>query len=305
MGAINGTERSRGLFEEIIDMDEDLYLQKYDDLDELLHRIPPVMYEEGMRGVRFPDPRRMLAGGWPYGLSPVAVRVSLECPYCWGGDLSPETLRLAYSWGIFPWVDFRKAREDGSLEWFCPLRRFVIFPEKIHVSHSLRSLLHKRRYRVTHNELFTEVIEGCSKVDDRYGQEGAWLGEEIIEAYTRLWRLGMARSVEVRDTLDGNRLVGGLYGVCINGCFIGESMFSLVSSASKIAMVGLAEWMLENGGKMIDCQMETDHHRSMGGERIGWPDYLRILNPGGYRQLFSATSESLDIKACVCPQEVR
>ena len=296
------------MFEDIVDMEEEEYLKTYDELDTLMRRIPPVEYLMTKEGVRvvvsFPDPRRMCtveqmrAGeNYPYGISPVAIRVSLECPFCWGGDLSMETLRLAYSWGIFPWVDFRRAREEGDLEWFCPLRRFVIFPDKIHVSHSLRTLLNKGRYRVSHNEMFPEVIEACSKVDSRYDQAGAWLGEEIIEAYTKLWRSGLARSVEVRDTWDNDRVVGGLYGVWINGCFIGESMFSYVPSASKIAMVGLAEWMRGNGGKLIDCQMETHHHKSMGGERISWPDYLRHLNPEGYLMLRRHCARPLDISA--------
>lgn len=192
---------------------------------------------------------------------------------CVGGDLSPERLILAYHHGIFPWFAFEYWDEP---RWYCPMQRFVIFPEKIHVSHSLRSLINKQTYRVSINNDFDSVIRGCSEVDHRVDMDGAWLGEEIIQAYTALHHMDYAASVEVWD--NEGRLVGGLYGVTINGCFMGESMFSLVPNASKLALVGLARHMQDLGWKMIDCQFETPHLRSMGGQFISYDEYIEILN---------------------------
>ena len=203
------------------------------------------------------------------------VDESLHMPFCTGGDLDPRRLLLAYSFGIFPWFDIT----DESPWWWAPLSRFVLFPDEIHISHSMRTLLNKKKYRVSINEAFPEVIEACRTVDGRYDDpQGAWLGEDIIKAYTELWRQGYAKSVEVWEIGSG-RLVGGLYGELLNGCFMGESMFSYVPSASKVAMVGLCEWMKQTGGKVIDLQIETEHLKSMGGRYISYIDFLRMLNP--------------------------
>ena len=203
------------------------------------------------------------------------VADSLSGPLCTGGDLAPRRLLLAYSFGIFPWFDFT----DPSPSWWAPLSRFVLFPDEIHISHSMRTLLNKKKYRVTVNEAFPEVIEACRTVNGRHESPlGPWLGENIVTAYTELWRLGYVMSVEVRDIHTGD-LAGGLYGVWLNGCFMGESMFSYVPSGSKIAMLGLCEWMKGNGSGIIDLQIETEHLKSMGGRHISYMDYLRILNP--------------------------
>ena len=193
-----------------------------------------------------------------------------------GGDLSEERLLLAYSYGIFPWFSFRDWPYPA---WHCPLQRFVIFPDEIHISHSMRTLMNKRLYKVTFNRDFDGVIEGCCKVDDRYHQKGAWLGEEMITAYRHLNRQGYASSVEVWDAR--GVLVGGLYGVVMGPCFIGESMFSMVPNASKLALISLAQVMSRIGGKMIDCQLDTPHLKSMGGRFISYDEYLEILNPRG------------------------
>ncbi len=198
-----------------------------------------------------------------------------------GGDLSEERLLLAYSYGIFPWFSFRDWPYPA---WHCPLQRFVIFPNEIHISHSMRTLMNKGTYNLTFNRDFDSVIEGCSQVDGRYYQNGAWLGEEMITAYRHLNRQGHAASVEVWN-LDGE-LVGGLYGVVMGSCFIGESMFSRVPSASKLALIYLAKTMQRyGGGGLIDCQLETPHLKSMGGRYIPYDDYLAILNPKGLEQL--------------------
>lgn len=188
-----------------------------------------------------------------------------------GGDYSTERLLLAYSNGIFPWSAFRNEQKL----WFCPLQRFVIFPHEIHISHSMRSLIRKQRYDVTINQDFDGVIRGCA--EERSEHPGAWLGDEIIEAYTRLHNEGWAASVEVWD---GEKLVGGLYGVLMGNCFIGESMFSRVPSASKLALIALAQWMQANGGALIDCQLETAHLKSMGGRFISYEEYMSYLHSG-------------------------
>ena len=207
----------------------------------------------------FPDPRL----GEPDGL--IAI----------GGDLSEERLLLAYNYGIFPWYSFRDWPYPA---WYCPMQRFVIFPDEIHISHSMRTLMNKKAYHVTFNNDFDGVIAGCSEVDGRYDMKGAWLGEEMMTAYRHLNRQGCAVSVEVWNS--ENQLAGGLYGVVIGACFIGESMFSREPNTSKLALIRLAKFMQRNGGKMIDCQLETPHLRSMGGRFIPYEEYLEILNPG-------------------------
>lgn len=202
--------------------------------------------------ISFPDPHL----GDPDGLLAV------------GGDLSVDRLLLAYSNGIFPWYAFR----NGMIQWWCPMDRFVIFPKEIHISHSMRTLMNKGLYRVSFNEAFEEVIRQCGQL--RIEEEGAWLGPEMMEAYTRLHEQNLAASVEVWQ---GDRLVGGLYGVCIGRCFFGESMFSLVPSASKLALIRLAQFLDKHGGILIDCQFETPHLKSMGGRYISYEKYMELL----------------------------
>ena len=189
-----------------------------------------------------------------------------------GGDLSIDRLLLAYCHGIFPWYSFR---DQPEILWYCPMQRFVIFPDEIHVSHSMRTLMNKGKYSMSINKDFESVIRSCSKL--RIKEEGAWLGEEMIAAYSELHRQGFAASVEVWDDAT-DQLVGGLYGVTIGKVFVGESMFSLVPSASKLALIFLARFMKQNGGKLIDCQLETSHLRSMGGKFISYDEYMKIIN---------------------------
>ena len=189
-----------------------------------------------------------------------------------GGDLSVDRLILAYSNGYFPWFAYHY--QDEPL-WYCPLQRFVIFPNEIHVSHSMRQLIRQQRYQLTINCDFDGVIHGCATAQQRDTEDGAWLGERIVSAYTELFRQGFAASVEVWD---GTRLVGGLYGVTLGSSFFGESMFSLVPSASKLALVHLARTFEALGGRMIDCQFETPHLRSMGARFITYEDYMSIVS---------------------------
>ena len=192
-----------------------------------------------------------------------------------GGDLSVDRLLLAYSYGFFPWYSFKQKEPL----WFCPLQRFVIFPSEIHISHSMRQLINKHQYEVTINQDFEGVIRGCATAQNRNQKEGAWLGPDIIKAYTELHRQGFAASVEVweRDGEKDCRLVGGLYGVSLGASFFGESMFSFVPSASKLALIHLARTMDFRGGQLIDCQLETSHLRSMGGRFIPYDEYIRII----------------------------
>lgn len=199
-----------------------------------------------------------------------------------GGDLSVNRLLLAYSNGFFPWFSYRYYEEP---HWYCPLNRYVIFPTEIHVSHTMRQLLKQRKYDVTINHDFEGVIRGCSKADGRSDDYGAWLGPQMIEAYTELHRLGYAASVEVWEkpsadhssTQDVRNLVGGLYGVALRGAFFGESMFSLVPNASKLALIHLAKYLSVYGAHFIDCQFETPHLRSMGGRHITYDEYMKLL----------------------------
>ncbi|MBR4829983.1 MAG: leucyl/phenylalanyl-tRNA--protein transferase [Muribaculaceae bacterium] len=204
-----------------------------------------------------------------------------------GGDLSEERLLLAYSYGIFPWFSFRDWPYPA---WYCPMRRFVIFPGEVHISHSMRSLMNKDEYKVTFNQDFEGVIKGCSTAGGRFYANGAWLGDDMIKAYSRMNALGYAKSVDVWNSK--GELVGGLYGMVMGDCFIGESMFSLVPNASKLALIYLAKLMERVGGRMIDCQLETAHLRSMGGRFISYDEYLEILHPGALALLDKESSES-------------
>ena len=197
-----------------------------------------------------------------------------------GGDLSVKRLLLAYSNGFFPWYAFKMEHEP---HWYCPLNRFVLFPNEIHISHSMRQLLRQHKYEITVNQNFEGVINGCSTVQSRNEENAAWLGPDIIEAFTDLHRRGYAASVEVwepSDDVQGRRLVGGLYGVTLRKAFFGESMFSLVPSASKLALVYLAKALENIVGHFIDCQFETPFFKSMGGRFITYDEYMKILNKG-------------------------
>ena len=188
-----------------------------------------------------------------------------------GGDLSVDRLLLAYSNGFFPWYSFRHNKEPL---WFCPLQRYVIFPNEIHVSHSMKQLINRYQLKPTINQDFEGVIRGCATAQNRNKEEGAWLGPEIIEAYTEMHRQGFAVSVEVWQD---EQLVGGLYGVNLGKAFFGESMFSLVPNASKLALIHLAQMLETLGGTLIDCQFETPHLRTMGARYIPYEEYLRLI----------------------------
>lgn len=183
-----------------------------------------------------------------------------------GGDLSPERLLYAYSNGIFPWFDSAE-----PILWWSPDPRFVLFPEDLKVSKSMKQILRSNKFKVTINKAFRAVVENCAEVR-REGQIGTWITKEMIEAYIALNTLGYAKSVEVWQD---KTLVGGLYGVDLgNNVFCGESMFAKVSNASK---VGFITFVQNSNYKLIDCQLHTRHLESLGGKHISREDFLKYL----------------------------
>lgn len=183
-----------------------------------------------------------------------------------GGDLSVERLLLAYKSGIFPWFE-----ADETIMWWSPDPRFVLFPERLKVSKSMKQVLRNTNYTITINKAFKRVITQCALIR-RQGQAGTWITGSMIESYTKLNELGYAKSVEVWK---GNDLVGGLYGVDLNnGIFCGESMFSKESNASK---VGFISFIQNTNYKLIDCQVYTNHLDSLGAEEISRDLFLEYL----------------------------
>jgi leucyl/phenylalanyl-tRNA--protein transferase len=182
-----------------------------------------------------------------------------------GGDLSACRLKLAYSLGIFPWYS-----EETPILWYSPHRRFVLFPDKIVVSKTMRKVMKLETFRVTQNKAFEEVIDSCASAK-RKEQNGTWIIPEMQSAYIKLFKQGVAYSVEVWS---GPELVGGLYGVQSGNVFCGESMFSTQSNASKVALI----WLCQNTKySLIDCQFHTEHLESMGAEYISREEYMEIL----------------------------
>lgn len=187
--------------------------------------------------------------------------------YAVGGEVTSERLAKSYPLGIFPYFAFRYR----PVMWWAPQERFVIFPDEIHISHSMRNLMNKKRFHCTINQAFPDVLAGCADTDDRIDEDNAWLGPELLDTWMELHDMGLAKSVEVWE---GDDLVGGLYGFVHNGCFMGDSMFSLEPSASKLAMIHLARHMQKAGGQFIDCQLETPHLKSMGARYISYDEFL-------------------------------
>ena len=186
-----------------------------------------------------------------------------------GGDLCKERLLLAYSNGIFPWYS-----EGEPIQWWCPKERYIIRPQNIHVSHSLRKFLRKHDVKICLNRDFKDTIHRCRI--KREFNEGTWITDDMEKAYCELHEEGFAASI---DAMVDGELAGGLYGVTLHDCFFGESMFSESENGSKIALVGLAQYMINNGMKMIDCQFHTEHLESMGGEKISYDEYMEIVSP--------------------------
>lgn len=181
-----------------------------------------------------------------------------------GADLEPSTLVAAYRAGVFPWP------HDDWLPWFSPDPRAIIPVGGLHVSRRLARTIRQRRFRVTIDADFQNVMLRCS--EER--TDGVWITDAMVVAYCRLHEMGWAHSVE---TWEGGRLVGGLYGVSIGGLFTAESMFHRVPDASKVAMVGFMAQCEREGIELVDIQVLTDHTRSMGGVEMEKSEYLDRL----------------------------
>ncbi len=185
-----------------------------------------------------------------------------------GGDLSPQRIINAYMNGIFPWYS------DGQpILWWSPNPRAVLFPDKLHVSRSLKKVIRKGIYHTTLDQAFEQVIENCSQTP-RKDQDGTWITDDMAQSYLRLHQLGLAHSAEcwLED-----KLVGGLYGIALGRIFFGESMFSHRSNASKVAFVHLLDELKKADYALIDCQVTTEHLLSLGAEEIPRNQFLNLV----------------------------
>lgn len=187
-----------------------------------------------------------------------------------GGDLIPERLLAAYNSGIFPWYE-----EGQPILWWSPDPRMVLFPEKLHISKSMRRLFRQKKFKITTNQNFEDVIQNCAAMN-RKGQHGTWITEDMISAYAKLHELGIAQSVEVWEE---GKLIGGLYGVYLKEkqVFCGESMFSKTSDASKYGFISLVNKLKSENIKLIDCQVYSEHLERLGGEEIARDRFLKFL----------------------------
>ncbi|SDD49606.1 leucyl/phenylalanyl-tRNA--protein transferase [Niabella drilacis] len=184
-----------------------------------------------------------------------------------GGDLDPQRLLLAYTSGIFPWY------EAPPVLWWCPNPRFVLFPGELRKSKTVRSLLNKNAFQFTIDQDFEQVIRHCRNIK-RSNQDGTWITEDVVRAYQQLHRQGYAHSAEVwKDGI----LVGGLYGIRLGQVFFGESMFSLVSNASRYAFTCYTEQLKTEGVQLIDCQVYSEYLESMGARMIDGKEFDALL----------------------------
>jgi leucyl/phenylalanyl-tRNA--protein transferase len=201
-----------------------------------------------------------------------------------GGDLSVERLIFAYSRGIFPWY----SSDRSPILWWSPDPRFVLFPENLIVSKSMRPYFNQNKFKVTWDQNFEDVIKNCQKID-REDQPGTWITSKMLAAYIQLHKKGYAHSVEV--WLD-NELVGGLYGISLGKVFFGESMFAKVSNASKFGFISLVNQLKQKGFLLIDCQQETKHLESLGANAIKRKDFIDILNDNNIEETYIGSWEN-------------
>lgn len=183
-----------------------------------------------------------------------------------GGDLSEKRLIYAYKNGIFPWFS-----EGDPIVWYCPFKRMVLFPDEIKVSKSMQKIIRKNQFTITENKAFKEVIYYCKNIQRSDGF-GTWITDDMEQAYINLHKKGIAKSIEVWQN---DELVGGLYGLEINAIFCGESMFSKVSNASKLAFIHLSK---HKEYTLIDCQIHNEHLESLGAKEVDRSLFLQILN---------------------------
>jgi leucyl/phenylalanyl-tRNA--protein transferase len=185
-----------------------------------------------------------------------------------GGDLDQRRLLLAYSMGIFPWYT-----EAEPILWWSPNPRLVLYPEDLRISTSLKKAIKKDMFRITMDQAFEQVITACAKIR-RGKDEGTWIVQDMIEAYCKLHESGYAHSVEAWQD---DTLAGGLYGVSLGKCFFGESMFTLLTNASKVAFVALVNYLKALSFDLIDCQVKTEHLISFGAREIPREQFLKQL----------------------------
>ncbi len=185
-----------------------------------------------------------------------------------GGDLSEKRLLLAYRMGIFPWFS-----EGDPILWWSPDPRLVLYPREIRISRRLGRTIRQGKFTVTSDTVFEQVIDACARTRTDNDQE-TWIVDEMIAAYNRLFLRGYAHSVEVWH--DGE-LAGGLYGVSLGGCFFGESMFTRIANASKIALAALCAHLSKGAFDMIDCQVPTAHLKRLGAREIPRKQFLSAL----------------------------
>jgi leucyl/phenylalanyl-tRNA--protein transferase len=201
-----------------------------------------------------------------------------------GGDLSVERLILAYSKGIFPWY----SSDRSPILWWSPDPRFVLFPENLIVSKSMRPYFNQNKFQVTWDQNFEDVIINCQKID-REDQPGTWITSKMLASYIQLHKKGYAHSVEVWL---GNELVGGLYGISLGKVFFGESMFTKVSNASKFGFISLVIQLKQKGFLLIDCQQETKHLESLGAAAIKRKDFIGFLNNNDIEETYLGSWEN-------------
>lgn len=207
-----------------------------------------------INNTKFPSPNKALTD--PNGLLAI------------GGDLHPKRLVMAYYQGIFPWFNL----EDPIL-WWSPNPRAVFYPNKFHISKSLKKFIKKSHFKITINHDFASVINGCAEQRDK--QDGTWITEDIYHAYLQLHQMGYAHSIEVWSQ---DRLVGGLYGLAIGKVFCGESMFHRATNASKVALVGLNQHLVNWDFQLLDAQIMNPHLESLGAENIKRHSFLTKLH---------------------------
>lgn len=186
-----------------------------------------------------------------------------------GGDLSVERLLLGYANGIFPWYN-----PGEEIMWWCPKERYLIFPGEIHVSRSMKKFIKKHKMGIMLNRDFRDTMHRCRMKREA---EGTWIGDDMEEAYVRLYEQGYALSVE---SYEDGELAGGLYGVVLGKCFFGESMFSERENGSKAALIALAGILRDKDFRFIDCQFYTEHLASMGGQYVSFDRYEELLRDG-------------------------
>ena len=195
-----------------------------------------------------------------------------------GGDLSEARLLAAYCNGIFPWF-----QEGPDFFWYAPDPRFVLFPNELRVHKSMRSIFNKAKFSVTLDTCFEAVMLNCASTP-RYPHDGTWITDDFMAGYGRLYERGLAHSVEVWQ---GDKLVGGLYGLSIGKIFFGESMFAQVPNASKTGFITLVRALEKMGFLLIDCQVETPHLNSLGARGIPRKDFQEYLGKNAYYKTLS------------------